>query len=480
MRRVLLCIGIDSYSDERVPVSSFAESDAADFAEALKPLGFDAANQIVLLGAKATKTAIESAIRRTLKSLAANDHLHLFMSSHGFAIDDANYLSTRDTDLDDLEATSLSFEGLLDQIELASCKQIVLWLDPGEAVIGEPWSHATFENFFAPSNPRVAFVACSEGEASHGSHALKHGIWAHHVLEAFRGSAPAALEKKRLLTVSSLQTYLAAELPRTFRASLAGTATQTPVSYGCNVLLADLQPVLDQRNEAARFSVDQLMKVSLSNEKTVSVRSLSGFAKHHKIPTSITPYAVNFVANLASSDIEDDLNATFSKLKDAYRFGRKDLQTKRGDSGGSILTPFFDYDVTVTINAADPSEVVWRRQISHIREPQKVLADAFDTVFKGVLDTLEFSSGKPVSVEGVIDQIEAIQGGNITVRYDKDLQWCEIRITHLPATIKATAGGFSISLNHPGSTKTLIQAFFELQKIFADEFSLKLLSLKEP
>ncbi|MFO0866607.1 MAG: hypothetical protein U0744_18535 [Gemmataceae bacterium] len=478
MRRVLISIGIERYSDERIPAAPFAEADATDFAVALKPLGFDAAHQIVLSGEKATKTAIESAIRRTLKSLGADDHFHLFMSGRGFSIDEGNYLASRDTDLDDLEATSISVDGLLDQIERSPCKHVVLWLDSGEGSVGERWSHAAFENFFLSSNRRVAFVACSEGEVSHASHALKHSLWAHHVIEAFRGAAPAAAEKKRLLTTSSLHAYLETELPRAVRASMAGTATQTPVSYGGNFLLADLQPVLDQRKEAERFSVDQLMKVSLSNEKAMPIRSLSGFAKHHKIPTSVTAYAEHFVANLASSDIEDDLNAIFSKLKDVYRFGRKDLQTKRGDSGGSIITPFFDYDVTVTLNVADPSEVVWRRQVAHIRDPQKVIADAFDSVFKGVLDTLDFSTGKPVSVEAVIDQIEAIKEGDVAVRYDKDLQWCEIRIAHLPATIKATAAGFSISLTKSGSTKTLIQAFFELQKVFADQYSLKLLSLK--
>ena len=481
MRRVLLCFGIEKYSDERIPSAPFAEADAAGVAEALKPLGFDASNQIMLLSPKATKTAVESAIRRNLAALTSADQCYLFYAGHGFAHGGKNFLTCRDTDLDDLEPTCIPLEWLFEQIKKSPCKHTLLFLDPGESSsdtegIDERWRHVEFEEFFAASKQRGCFVACSEGESSHGSHALKHGIWAHHLIEALTGAASAALEKKRLLTAASLQKFLAAEVPRTLRASLAGTAVQTPGGYGAAntaLLIADLQPILDQRKVAGRYSVDQLMKVSLSLEKTVSVRSLSGYAKHHKIPTARTAAAQIFVANIASSDIEDDLNAAFAKLRDAFGFGRKDIKVKRGESGGSIITPFFDYDVTLSISADDPSEVIWRQQVANIRDPQQVLADEFDNVFKGIFDTLEFSSGKPVNIESLIDQIEALKGSGLTVSYDKDLQWCEILVSNLPATIRATPAAFSIVLHRPGSTKTLIQAFFEMQKLFTDHDSLK-------
>ncbi|MBX9677743.1 MAG: caspase family protein [Gemmataceae bacterium] len=486
MRRVLLCFGIEKYSDERIPDVPFAEADAAGIAEALKPLGFEPASQIVLLSPKATKTAVESAIRRTLAALSSADQCCLFYTGHGFAHGDNNFLACRDTDLDDLEPTSVALEWLFGQVKKSACKQTLLFLDPGESSsdaqgICKRWSHDEFEEFVAGSKNRICFTACGEGESSHRSHALKHGIWVHHLLEALTGAAPAALERKRLLTRASLQNYLAAEVPRTLRASLAGTAAQTPACYGAvgsSVLIADMQPILDQRKAAERFSVDQLMTVSLRLEKTMSVRSLSGYAKHHKIPTARTPYAEIFVANLATNDIEDDLNAAFGKLRDAFGFGRKDMKVKRGDSGGSIITPFFDYDVSISINADDPSEVVWRRQVAHIRDPQQVMADEFDSAFKGIFDTLEFSTGKPVSIEALIDQIEAMKGSDLTVRYDMDLQWCEILVAHLPATIRATPAAFSIVLHRPGSTKTLIKAFFEMQKLFTDSYALKLLSFE--
>src|SRR5205085_7125539 len=77
-------IGVESYQDPTVPPALLAESDAGEFARVLERLGFEPARQIVLLGSQATKTAVESKLRKLLKGPPVGEAFYLFYSGHGF------------------------------------------------------------------------------------------------------------------------------------------------------------------------------------------------------------------------------------------------------------------------------------------------------------------------------------------------------------------------------------------------------------
>ena len=49
---------------------------------------------------------------------------------------------------------------------------------------------------------------------------------------------------------------------------------------------------------------------------------------------------------------------------------------------GFIRTPDFEYTVAVEVNATDPTEVVWRREVGRLRDPELVRSEAFANVFR--------------------------------------------------------------------------------------------------
>ena len=111
-KRLAILVAVENYSDTRIPAVQYAEADADGFADALevaKPI-----DKVVLLSAKATKTRINSQVRQHVKALTPEDELFLFYAGHGFSKNGHNFITCHDTDLDDLDDTSINLQELLD------------------------------------------------------------------------------------------------------------------------------------------------------------------------------------------------------------------------------------------------------------------------------------------------------------------------------------------------------------------------------
>jgi hypothetical protein len=376
-------------------------------------------------------------------------------------------------------------EWLFAEFKKSACKRLVLFLDSCEsgmlasADIRGIYTDLTedeLKQFFGQAEHCVCFAACKPGEYSHPADKLKHGIWTYHLLEALNANAPGALEKGHLLTSSSLQNHLSVSVPRTLRGTYTGTPVQTPWVYGAlssDFLIADVAPILTKRKAAANPNAKQLRQIRLFNECELPVRRLSGFLKGHRVPDRVSSATEAFIAKISSDEVGEDLDKILIALRAAFNFKRKELEVRTGDGGGSIITPYFDYDVTVSLNPNDTSEVIWRRQVLNIREPDMVLTEEFDEAFAGVFDTLEFSANKTIDIPSIVDQIEDLDADEISVSYDKSLDWCEITVNGMDATIRVTPDAISVTRHSGNSPKLLIESFFEVQKALIDTHQLK-------
>lgn len=79
---------------------------------------------VFLLSGKATKTTINSQVRLQVKALTKEDYLYIFYAGHGFSKNGHNYITCYDTDLDDLEDTSIRLKELLDACGKSACNRI--------------------------------------------------------------------------------------------------------------------------------------------------------------------------------------------------------------------------------------------------------------------------------------------------------------------------------------------------------------------
>ena len=478
-------IGVETYQDPAVPPALLAESDAGGFARVLGQLGFEPSRQVVLLGSQATKTAVESKLRKLLKAPPTGEAFYLFYSGHAFAQADEAYLTCFDSQTDDLAQTSVTLRTVLDVVKACGCRRVALFLDArsglpaGEVSPGLP--AGPLEE--ACAGGRVCFASCRPGEQSHASAALKHGVWAYHLLEALGGKAPLALEEGRTVTAQSLETYLEKEVPRTLRTTFREARGQTPVTYGepgPGFVVADLAALREQGQANSDPRLQSLKRGALRSESTARVKGLRGYRKFHKLPDRVSASSQKWVADLAEEDIKFDVDTYYAAVREYLGYRRRDVEAGYERGSGYVRTPDFDYAVSVAQAPDDPASVVWRREVSGIRRPEAVLGRPFQRAFGELFDTLVFEFENPFDLATWVDRVEEDGPRGVKVRCASDCSSCDVSVPGFaglirlwPNRVEVQGGG-----KGPGS-KGLVEAFLQFQDLFTDRHDPRALPLAQ-
>jgi hypothetical protein len=474
-----LIVAVENYRNPKIPTVQFATADAANVATALRGLDFEIPEHAVLVDSHATKTTIESRLRTIVRGLHHDDTFFFFYAGHGFAQNGTNYITCYDTEIGDLSNTSVAMQQLFAEMRQSKSQRIAMFFDACES--GLPLDLAArrvlthldnseIEAFFQESEYYVCFASCKTDESSYSSPSLKHGIWTYHLLQALTGNAPDALERGRYLTSTSLQDYLASEVPRTVRTTFSMPKSQTPWYYGARsreFLLADLLPILEQQRATASIPL-KLKRVVLSGYDVKMVRYLSGFnSRFHFVPSEVTPRTENFVATIAEQNLQGEADEVYQSIRKGLGYTRRDLKPTSNLGSRSIITPDFDFELTVRLNPDDPSRVIWRRVISNIRNPQILFEASFDAVFSECFDTLEFHSTSPIDVEALIDRIEMLDDEAITLDYPSDASSAEIRIAGMRDSIRVDPFSIVFHADFVKRPSELLQRFSEMRTALA-------------
>lgn len=489
MTKIAIIIACEKYQDPDMPPRPYAEADAVAFGKVLERHGFAARDQLLLLNAGATKTVLESKVRKLLRGATDRDVVYFFYAGHSFARQGANYLTCHDTQLADLHETSVPLSWLFREFKNCACRNGVLCWDAcdrellaidelRELYTGR--AEAELETFFDDTPPFIGFASCRTGEVSHPNNQLKHGIWSYHLIEALNGDVPAALEKNQTLTSRSLQKHLLAAVPRSLRKAYPDKRKQSPQQYGDptgKFCLADLADVATS-NKSSGPTAKQVRHVRLAYEEVRSVRSLSGFKKGLAIPEVVTNATEAFVAKLAGDDLSRDLDEVHAALRKSFGFKRADLNVGNPELGAAtIITPFFTYNAGVRLDPADPSKIIWRREIADIQEPDRVISAEFDEVFGATFNRIDFAPPRAIDVKSLIDRIEDLNDDRFTLSYDREATACTLAIAGIVGTVHVTADAVEIVLKKAAASKRLMQSLFEIQQTLAEEHDIRLLSL---
>jgi uncharacterized caspase-like protein len=223
-----LVVGIDSFTDKRIPTLHYSVKDSSDFVDFLKdPKGgqFDPTHIIHLANDKATLEGIREGLGHLRINAQPDDLVVVYLSSHGSPRDvDPNgvsYVVVHDTNLDDaatLYATSLQMIDLVQQINReVRARRVVLVLDTcfsGDALTsleagsggsaakgfsmpaqqeksaepsGPPAFSAAFQNLKIGYG-RAVITASRASQESWESAKLQNGYFTHYLLDALRTS----------------------------------------------------------------------------------------------------------------------------------------------------------------------------------------------------------------------------------------------------------------------------------------------------
>lgn len=204
--------------------------------------------------------------------------------------------------------------------------------------------------------------------------------------------------------------------------------------------------------------------IALVSEQRQPVKSLRGFLKAHKVPSEVSERTKTFVERIAAQDISDDLDQRFEEFREHFRFKRIDLRVADPANGsGGIITPWFEYRMTVTHAPDDAHEAVLRRQVSDFQDPESLLSAQFAAVFGRLFDTVEFEPAEPIQVDEVIDRFEASEESEIEIDYDRATTWCELTAERLPGRFIIRSDRVALITRQPQLPAQLLEAWLQFR-----------------
>ena len=210
-------------------------------------------------------------------------------------------------------------------------------------------------------------------------------------------------------------------------------------------------------------------EIRLLNERRIAIKELSGFRKHHRVPTQEAA-SESWLAELAIDDLNSDLEETFAKLRSGFGFKRRQLTaTDPTENVGEVETPGFTYEVSISPIEDEPKMALWRKAISRISDAESVTSAAFEETFGSQFNILELALQKPVDVEDVIDEVEDCDDPTVSVDYEKDATWCRIEFRGRSESIHVEADRIRVQSNGGISPSELIDAFLMAHTQFFHE-----------
>jgi uncharacterized caspase-like protein len=128
-----LVVGVDRYTNPKVPRLNYAVSDARSVAAVLPALGFPEKNIRLLLDGEATKARIESVLYREFVGMKENDRLFVYFAGHGETAPlkggEEGYLLPVDADPAALPLTAIAMDEIKRVGQRVTAKHVLFTVD---------------------------------------------------------------------------------------------------------------------------------------------------------------------------------------------------------------------------------------------------------------------------------------------------------------------------------------------------------------
>lgn len=438
-RVVVLAVAVEDYQNapKRMAITDvpFALADAEAFVETIEQV-YDGLVQVdahKLLGGHATLTTIKDQANYLISSLAPTDLFVFYYAGHGCQIEGSNRLTAWDSDPQQLGKTTVDLnDAIIARLRASGCTRALLFIDAcAETMKKDAFSRSMI---FELSDDEIGrelegadyvgvFLSCSDGEKSHSSKAIGHGIFTWHLLRALRGEDPRALAQGRWLTDVSLRDWLRSEIRSfiTTRTNIRGI--QTPRAILSSAQTFRIRHVPEPAVVTADLADLRLTNtdVYLEGVETGLIRSLPGFdSRSHRVPKAHSASVDAWIERLMKEDLEGELDDLLATAKKALGFGRRDGAAEWGDGGGGdVDTPAFRFRILCDQNPDNAAGWRVRRQLE-LRDGWEAKREEIETTIAGFdLDRFVVTFDKRcASYDNVADALEALErrGGSFDER----------------------------------------------------------------
>jgi hypothetical protein len=205
-----LAVGVSRYADEKLNLQ-FADKDATALADALRTQRglYENSEVSTLVNDAATVPRVLAGLDALLQRAARKDTVVLFLSGHGWRSSDGEFFfATHEVDVGRIPATALPWKDVAERLARLSAKsgRVLVLLDACHS--GSAATNEELVKSLLRANTGVMIFASSKGsEYSLESPEIGHGVFTAALLEALRGQAAEAGEKR--VTVLGFLYYVA-------------------------------------------------------------------------------------------------------------------------------------------------------------------------------------------------------------------------------------------------------------------------------
>jgi hypothetical protein len=254
--RWAILIGVQKYDDAKLAGLVTPVADAQLLQETLIKRYGVPPNQALLLE-DPSLVRLKEGIPSLLDQVTPEGKLVVYFSGHALRDDEGKvFLAPREFNRDQMAATGLSLQWLVDRLEQCKAKEKLLLLDACQAAAGidpqkEPSTAEMFQSLVAPAGLAAlrtvtGIASCSEGERGYALADGKHGLFAASLAEGFSGRADKNRDGR--LEPTELFAFLGEAMP--------ASAKTIQKSQTAKLFLPDNRP--PRLSESARKAIREL------------------------------------------------------------------------------------------------------------------------------------------------------------------------------------------------------------------------------
>lgn len=198
-----------------------------------------------------------------------------------------------------------------------------------------------------------------------------------------------------------------------------------------------------------------------------AVKAFGGFKKgHHTLPDAANATTNAFLGRLCGAEIEATAEALFQEVRTGLGYKRKDLSLTVTSPLAVLSAKDFTLEILYELDEAAPANYAITQTLLDLRDGDLARTEAFNTIFARSFSELSFTLRKGVRVEAVIDAIEAMEEGDLSVDYPSDCSECTVRVPEVAAQVRCTGGSIDLVFPGAGAPGELLAEFAAVRDAF--------------
>ncbi len=212
-----------------------------------------------------------------------------------------------------------------------------------------------------------------------------------------------------------------------------------------------------------------ISRISLVGRDAGRVKALAGFKKqHHTVPDAVNAATEGFLAKLCATELAAEAEQFYQRAKAAFGYKRTELTLSVSSPVAILAAKDFTLEIAYALLVDDPAGYGITRTLHSLSETEGSARPELNELFAAKFSGIVFGLVKGVSVEAVIDAVEARGGEDgLAVDYPSDCRHCVIRVDGVNAEVVCDGATLEMRFPRPGSPAELVEAFATVRAAFA-------------